>query len=106
MSPVLALERLSQKDCEFEASLGFIGRPCLETAGTAEMTQRVKHLPYKHENYSLGPQDPCKYQMGVASYLWSQCRGGGDRGSLGQIGKLNKPNLCALDSCGKPCVNI
>lgn len=33
------IERLGQKDCEFEASLSFTGRPCLVTNETVGVVQ-------------------------------------------------------------------
>lgn len=36
------------------------------------MTQRLKHLPCKQEDQSLGPQDPHKHYMGVMACLQFQ----------------------------------
>lgn len=43
------------------------------------MAQWAKHFPYKHEDQSLDPLYPHKYQMGTAAHWKSQCLGGGDR---------------------------
>jgi hypothetical protein len=44
MSLITALWGLRQEDCEFEARLDYILRPCLKTESTKKAMEHIKHI--------------------------------------------------------------
>jgi hypothetical protein len=78
MAVLPALQRLRQKDHEFEASLGYIARPCLKEQKQPGVVAHAYNPSYSGGRVHGQPQAKVyktSFQQtnGMVMHLWSQC---------------------------------